>query len=106
MIRRPLVAAAIVVTATCAVGSTAFAGEVGGSGQPLPLSGNSFCKYSGQNDTPDDPEEGGRVQSWGQFVRVVGYAQAVEIAQSFGEDAPGVACNGHLNPAPKGPLHP
>ena len=104
--RTRVIGGAAVFLMVTSVGGPALAGEVDGNGNPLPLSGNSWCKYSGQNDEPDDPEEGGRVQSWGQFVRAVGYAEAVRIAQSFGEDAPGVACNGHLNPAPKGPTHP
>src|SRR5215208_7108887 len=29
---------------------------------------NSICSFSGQNDVPLDPEEGGLVQSYGQIV--------------------------------------
>ena len=53
---------------------------------------NSICSFSGLNDTPDDPEEGGRVQSYGQIVRA-GFKSEVP--------SPGVACNGHLNPYPE-----
>ena len=53
---------------------------------------NSICSFSGLNDTPDDPVEGGRVQSYGQIVRA-GFKAEVP--------SPGVACNGHLNPYPE-----
>jgi hypothetical protein len=107
-VAKTAIAAGVIVGifTSVALGGPAFAGEVDGNGNTLPLSGNSFCKYSGQNDDPDDPVEGGRVQSWGQLVRIDGYATAVEIAASFDEGPPGESCNGHLNPAPKGPLHP
>jgi hypothetical protein len=52
---------------------------------------NSICSFSGLNDTPDDPEEGGRVQSYGQLVK-----QGLKPFLS----SPGEACNGHLNPYP------
>ncbi|HET8767442.1 hypothetical protein RKE38_04045 [Phycicoccus sp. M110.8] len=69
--------------------SSASAGEITGNGKPAQgaTHANSICAYSGQNDTPNDPfPEGGRVQSYGQLVRV-GLKDAVP--------APGVACNGH-----------
>lgn len=49
-----------------------------------PEHAKSICSFSGLNDEPDDPVEGGRVQSYGQIVR-------------HGEKAlvpsPGFACN-------------
>lgn len=54
-----------------------------------PEHANSICSFSGLNDEPDDPEEGGRVQSYGQIVRAGGKAMV---------PSPGQACNGHLNP--------
>ncbi len=54
---------------------------------------NSICSFSGQNDVPNDPEEGGRVQSYGQIVRAGGKAFA---------PSPGMLCNGHLFPYPEG----
>ena len=45
---------------------------------------NSICSFSGQNDVPLDPEEGGLVQSYGQIVAVGGKAEV---------PSPGVACN-------------
>ncbi len=44
----------------------------------------SICAYSGLNDEPDDPDEGGRVQSYGQIVKQGGK----EFVPS-----PGDACN-------------
>jgi len=66
----------------------AFAGEVTGNGKPVPApaNANSICAYSGQNDVPDDPEEGGRVQSYGQLVKAGLKAEV---------PGPGIACNGH-----------
>lgn len=44
--------------------------------------GLSICTFSGQNDTPDDPEEGGRVQSYGQVVKIVGVAALKEEGET------------------------
>ena len=81
----PAVAGALVLVGV----SSASAGEITGNGKPAQgaTHANSICAYSGQNDTPNDPfPEGGRVQSYGQLVRV-GLKDAVP--------APGFACNGH-----------
>jgi hypothetical protein len=55
----------------------ALAGEITGNGKTLePLHAHSICAYSGLNDDPLglDPDNGppGRVQSYGQVIRVVG----------------------------------
>ena len=75
--------------ALVAAGSvTASAGEVTGTGEPVPATDHaqSICAFSGLNDEPDDPHGGGRVQSYGQIV-----------SQGFKEfvPSPGEACNGH-----------
>jgi hypothetical protein len=57
---------------------------------------NSICAASGLNDEPLDPEEGGRVQSFGQIVKHVGLAPLKEAGEF-----PGVLCNGHLFPWPE-----
>ena len=44
----------------------------------------SICAYSGLNDEPDSPTEGGQVQSYGQIVKAGGKAFA---------PSPGEACN-------------
>lgn len=53
---------------------------------------NSICSFSGLNDVPDDPIEGGRVQSYGQIVKAGG--------KDF-VPSPGMLCNGHLFPYPE-----
>ena|SRR5215208_7813517 len=62
-----------------------------------PPHANSICSFSGLNDEPDDPEEGGRVQSYGQIVSQGGKAFA---------PSPGDYCNAHLYPYPPGPPPP
>ena len=58
-----------------------------------PEHANSICSFSGLNDTPNaEFPEGGRVQSYGQYVR--------QGLKSF-VPSPGTACNGHLNPYPE-----
>ena len=59
---------------------------------------NSICSFSGLNDVPDDPEEGGQVQSYGQGVRQ-GFIDPTDRT-SF--ERPNVLCNGHLFPYPEG----
>jgi hypothetical protein len=54
-----------------------------------PEHARSICSFSGQNDTPDDPEEGGRVQSYGQIV-AAGFKAEVP--------SPGFACNPEKGP--------
>jgi hypothetical protein len=73
---------------------TAFAGEITGGPNPKPTPVNryvmhSICAFSGQNDNPDDPIEGGRVQNWGSIPKAVRDQLAAE------GESPGVACNGH-----------
>ena len=53
---------------------------------------NSICSFSGLNDVPNDPVEGGRVQSYGQIVKAGAKAEF---------PSPGMACNGHLMPYPE-----
>ena len=64
-----------------------------GKGDRGPEHANSICSFSGLNETPDDPEESGQAQSYGQIVRAGGKAFV---------PSPGVACNGHLNPLQEG----
>jgi hypothetical protein len=69
--------------------SSASAGEVTGNGKPTQgtAHAHSICAFSGQNDDPNAPfPEGGRVQNYGQIVRLGLKAMA---------PSPGVACNGH-----------
>jgi hypothetical protein len=91
--------------------STAVAGEITG---PKPTSnldpappisnGNSFCKYSGLNDTPDgliDPntgaviDPGGPIQSYGYFMSHYDAFDSSDPAQRDSFYFPGTGCNGH-----------
>ncbi len=81
----PFVAAALVGVGA---GSATAAGQV----ERGPAHANSICSFSGLNDEPDDPEEGGRVQSYGQIVRAGGKAFV---------PSPGELCNGHKYPYPE-----
>jgi len=64
-----------------------------------PEHANSICSFSGLNDEPDDPVEGGRVQSYRQIVQQDGIEPS-EIKS--GEPSPGTFCNAHLFPYPEG----
>jgi len=61
---------------------------------------NSICSFSGLNDVPDDPEEGGQVQSYGQIVGSLAKLD-IHINAGPGPAAPGLECNGHLSPYPE-----
>jgi hypothetical protein len=83
-----LAAAATVLALSLSV-SAALAGEITGTGKSLePLHAHSICAYSGLNDDPTgiDPENGppGRVQSFGQVVKMLGPIGGV----------PGTECRG------------
>jgi hypothetical protein len=87
-------------------GGTAFAGEVTGSGKGGPngdgtpgavvgaftpeAHANSICAFSGLNDNPDDPIEGGRVQNWGSIPKAIRDQLAAE------GESPGQSCRGNL----------
>lgn len=93
MVRKTVIGAAVCAAALIAGTGTSVAGEITGNGKSLkPLHAHSICAFSGLNDDPDDPEEGGRVQSWGAIPK-----DFRAFLASIGE-SPGVACNGHLNP--------
>ncbi len=64
-----------------------------------PEHANSICSYSGLNDDPDDPFEGGQVQSYGQLVRQ-GHIEPSEVKS--GPPSPGFFCNAHRFPYPEG----
>ena len=101
---------AFVTAALCALtigvsASTAFAGEVTGTGEETagPAHANSICAFSGLNDDPDAPlvvgdfevapnGPGGIAQAYGQDVKIVGS----ELTQLLN---PGDACQGGSNPA-------
>jgi hypothetical protein len=85
--------------------SAAFAGEVTGNCNHATndqsasnckdefSNGNSWCRFSGQNDNPgstDPANPGGNTQNWGQLVN----SGAVDPSTIKGGDpSPGTACN-------------
>jgi hypothetical protein len=95
---------ATIATAVCTIAlvggtaSSAFAGEITGSGKPThgPANANSICVFSGHNDDPGAPLDGsgpngpgGKSQSYGQDVKL-GLANPHEFN-------PGDACRGGSN---------
>lgn len=74
------------------VGSALAPSQAAGQTERGPEHANSICSYSGLNDDPSHPTEGGRVQSYGQIVAAGGKAFA---------PSPGLLCNGHLFPYPE-----
>jgi hypothetical protein len=84
--------------------STAFAGEVTGSGNNSEQNqGTSWCSFSGLNDDPDAPLDGsgpngpgGQSQSYGQDVKL-------GLQDPPGGFNPGVACNPNKTPLPPNP---
>ena len=92
MVKRGLVAVVVSGVLTVAAASAASAGEVTGSGKKVDQNqGISWCSFSGLNDDPGAPLEGGpngpggTSQSYGQEVRL-GLASPHELT-------PGIACN-------------
>lgn len=63
-----------------------------------PEHANSICSYSGLNDEPDDPLEGGRTQTYGQLVR---HKEIKPSEVRSGIPSPGTLCNGHKFPYPE-----
>jgi len=102
------------LTAMIAGAPAAYAGEITGNGMDLTIHGQSFCAYSGRNDTPDglslpigpggalvqiDP--GGAVQSYGYFKsQRDAYASPSDPAARSVRNFPGVGCNPNLGGSP------
>jgi hypothetical protein len=72
--------------------------EVPGQFEQGTENANSICSFSGLNDEPLDPEEGGLVQSYGQIVA----AGFLDPTDKTTMERPGVLCNAHLFPYPEG----
>lgn len=90
MHKKSLLGAAVCTLALAGLGAGPAAAQ--GQVERGPEHANSICSFSGLNDEPDDPVEGGRVQSYGQIVKAGGKAFA---------PSPGLLCNGHLFPYPE-----
>ncbi len=91
--RSALAGAAIASVAFAGVGVSA-AGAVRPDDAPRgqvergPDHARSICAFSGLNDEPDDPVEGGQVQSFGQIVKL----GLKPVLDEMGE-TPGALCN-------------
>jgi hypothetical protein len=97
--RKPVLSAALAAALVVAMGGTAFAGEVNGNGEPTPIRerAGSICAFSGQNDNPNDPEDLGRVQSFGNIVQEAvraGDRGASSLVPVIRAEGPGAACRG------------
>ena len=66
-----------------------------------PEHARSICSFSGLNDVPLDPEEGGLVQSYGQIVGAAA-KNGIHVNAGPGPAAPGTECN--PNTGPEGPF--
>ena len=106
---------AALAASTMLVSAAATAGEItgpppgdnskGGAGRIS--SGNSFCSFSGLNDTPlgtagPPPDPGGLVQSYGYFLSQFGLFDPSDPTERDSFNFPGFGCNpnagGSLNP--------
>ena len=90
--RRYVVVLAVMALLMVALAVPAFAqGQV----ERGPEHARSICSFSGQNDEPDSPTEGGRTQSYGQEVKK-GHIEPSEVRGSG--DTPGFFCNPEKGP--------
>lgn len=98
-----------------AMATSAIAGEIKGpppgdnsqSGAGSISNGNSFCSFSGLNDTPlgdpgPPPDPGGQVQSYGYFMSQFDLFDPSDPAERASFAFPGFGCN----PNRGGGLHP
>ena len=111
---RRIFAGTVAIAAACAGWNPAVAGEVTGNGKDLVIKGQSYCAYSGQNDTPDglwlpigpggalvQVDPGGDIQSYGYFKsQQDAYASPSDPAARNVRNFPGVGCNPNLGGSP------
>jgi|SRR5215217_7350628 len=99
--KRYIVMLAVMALLMVALAVPAFAAapvkEVPGQVERGPAHANSICSFSGLNDVPLDPVEGGLVQSYGQGVA----AGFLDPTDKTTMERPGVLCNAHLFPYPE-----
>jgi len=95
MNKRLVCGAAVFAASVVGGASTAFAGEVTGTGKSLePLHGNSACAYSGLEDFNNTkPPEPGVVQNFGSWVYGPGGVAQGNRPSGGGPAAPGTFCN-------------
>jgi hypothetical protein len=101
---RKLIAGAALALIVTGAGSTAFAGEIGGNGEPTPIKTRhvaaSICAFNGLDDGSEGGPVGpGNVQSFGSIV--AGLAKEAGGASSFShmihDEGPGTNCRGNLS---------
>jgi hypothetical protein len=93
MNKKLLTGASLSAAMLLGLGTGAHAGEITGTGEDTPIrdyTANSICAFSGLNDDTGFFE--GKTQNWGQIPK-----ELRDILRAEGE-APGTACNAHLNP--------
>ena len=100
---RKLIAGAALALIVTGAGSTAFAGEIGGNGEPTPIKTRhvaaSICAFNGLDDGSEGGPVGpGNVQSFGSIV--AGMSREAGGASSFAhvihDEGPGTNCRGNL----------
>jgi len=94
--RRIITVLSVMAIMAVIVAMSAFPVFAQGQVEQGPEHANSICSFSGLND---DPNEGGRTQSYGQLVR-----QGViePSAVKSGPPSPGFFCNGNRFPLQEG----
>jgi hypothetical protein len=102
---RKFIAGAAVALMVGGASGTAFAGEVGGNGEPTPIKTRgvaaSACAFNGLDDGSESgrPVRPGVVQSFGSIV--AGMARDAGGASSFAhvihDEGPGTNCRGNLS---------
>ena len=94
--------AAAVATAGILIPSTAFAGEVTGSGKPITINARSACAFSGLEDFDGAGVDPGVVQNWGHTkdapVVVAAPRGASDVTLNFGDGDFQEGCNANLHP--------
>jgi poly(3-hydroxybutyrate) depolymerase len=102
MHKKSLLGAAVCTLAL--LGMTTAPASAAGQVERGPDHANSICSFSGQNDTPTDPVEGGRVQSFGQIIAFGNRNNIPDLSTAALKAAgefPGNLCNGHKFPYPE-----
>ena len=94
------------------VAPAVHAGEITGNGTDFIVNGESYCAYSGQNDTPNGQiimiggnpvqiDPGGHVQSYGYFKSQKDFiGSPSDPANRAVRGFPGVGCNPNLGGSP------
>jgi hypothetical protein len=102
---RKFIAGAALALIVSGAGGTAFAGEVGGNGEPTPIQTRrvaaSICAFNGLDDGSEsgNPVTPGVVQSFGPLVAELAQASggAGSFAHMIHDEGPGTNCRGNLS---------